>query len=87
MKREPVGIYFANTAAICDMDADPEKRICMIPLLMKVSEGRIISMDEKSCNCTGGATGCCFSDGGIPVSGNCFLRDMVKIHHRKCLRL
>lgn len=63
MKREPVGIYFANTAAICDMDADPEKRICMIPLLMKVSEGRIISMDEKSCNCTGGATGCCFGDG------------------------
>ena len=63
LKREPVGIYFANTTAVCDMDADPEKRNCVIPLLMKVSEGRIISMDEQSCNCAGGATGCCFGDG------------------------
>ena len=38
-------------------------RNCVIPLLMKVSEGQTISMDEKSCNCAGGATGCCFGDG------------------------
>lgn len=63
MKREPVGIYFANTTAVCDLDADPEKRNCVIPLLMKASEGQVISMDEKSCNCAGGATGCCFGDG------------------------
>ena len=63
MEREPVGIYFANTTAVCDMDANPETRNCVIPLLMKVSEGQIISMDEKSCNCAGGATGCCFGDG------------------------
>ena len=63
MEREPVGIYFANTTAVCDMDANPETRNCVIPLLMKVSEGKTISMDEKSCNCAGGATGCCFGDG------------------------
>ena len=63
MKREPVGIYFANTTAVCDMDADPKARNCVIPMLMKASEGKIISMDEKSCNCAGGATGCCFGDG------------------------
>ena len=63
MDREPVGIYFANTAAVCDLDADPEKRNCVVPLLMKASEGKSISMDEKSCNCAGGATGCCFGDG------------------------
>ena len=63
MKREPVGIYFANTTAVCDMDANPEARNCVIPLLMKASEDQIISMDEKSCNCAGGATGCCFGDG------------------------
>ena len=39
MEREPGGIYFANTDAACDMDADPEKRNCVIPLLMKISEG------------------------------------------------
>lgn len=63
LEREPVGIYFANTTAVCDLDANPEKRNCVIPLLMKVSEGTIISMDEQSCNCAGGATGCCFGDG------------------------
>ena len=63
MKREPVGIYFANTTAVCDLDAKPEARNCVIPMLMKASEGQTISMDEKSCNCAGGATGCCFGDG------------------------
>lgn len=63
MKREPVGIYFANTTAVCDMDADPKSRNCVIPIMMKVSEGQVVSMDEKSCNCAGGATGCCFGDG------------------------
>ena len=63
MKREPVGIYFANTTAVCDIDADPKSRNCVIPFLMKVSEGKTVSMDEKSCNCAGGATGCCFGDG------------------------
>ena len=56
LEREPVGIYFANTTAVCDLDANPEKRNCVIPLLMKVSEGTIISMDEQSCNCAGAAT-------------------------------
>ena len=63
MEREPVGIYFANTDAVCDVDADPKKRNCVIPLLMKVSEGQTISMNEESCNCAGGAVGCCFGDG------------------------
>ena len=30
---------------------------------MKAADGQIVSMDEKSCNCAGGATGCCFGDG------------------------
>lgn len=63
MKREPVGVYFSNTEAVCDMDANPNVRNCVIPLMMKASEGQVISMDEKSCNCAGGATGCCFGDG------------------------
>lgn len=48
--RKPIGIYFANATAVCDVDADLKARNCVIPLLMKVSEGQIISMDEKSCN-------------------------------------
>lgn len=63
LKREPVGIFFANTSAVCDLDASPQKRNCVIPLLMEVSSGRVISMNEESCNCAGGATGCCFGDG------------------------
>ena len=49
MDREPVGIYFGNTTAVCDVDANPEARNCVIPFLMKVSEGITVSMDEKSC--------------------------------------
>lgn len=49
MEREPVGIYFGNTTAACDRDANPEVRNCVIPFLMKVSDGQVISMDEKSC--------------------------------------
>lgn len=63
LKREPVGIYFGNTAAPCDREASPERRNCVIPLLMAASEGAVIAMDEKSCNCAGGAVGCCFGDG------------------------
>lgn len=63
MQREPVGIYFANTQAVCDVEANSRTRNCVIPLLMKVSEGQVISMNEESCNCAGGATGCCFGDG------------------------
>ena len=63
MKREPVGIYFSDTTTVCDLDAAPGRRNCVIPLLMRVSEGQVISMNEESCNCAGGATGCCFGDG------------------------
>ena len=45
------------------MDASPDKRNCVIPLLMAAARGKTISMDEESCNCPGGATGCCFGDG------------------------
>lgn len=60
---EPVGIFFGNTSFSCDFDADPEKRNCVIPLLMAAAKGKTISMNEESCNCAGGATGCCFGDG------------------------
>lgn len=63
LRSEPVGIYFANTTAVCDRTADPNTRNCVMPLLMAASNGQVISMDEKSCNCAGGAVGCCFGDG------------------------
>lgn len=63
LKREPIGIFFANTDAVCDTAADPKTRNCVIPYLMRASQGEVISMDEQSCNCAGGATGCCFGDG------------------------
>lgn len=57
-----MGIDFGNTTAKCDVDANPQARNCVIPFLMKVSEGQTISMDEKSYNCAGGATVCCFGE-------------------------
>ena len=63
LKTEPVGIFLGNTDTVCDLDASPDKRNCVVPLLMAASKGKIISMNEASCNCPGGATGCCFGDG------------------------
>ena len=63
LDREPVGIFLGNTSATCDFDASPDKRNCVIPLLLSASKGKTISMDEESCNCPGGAVGCCFGDG------------------------
>ena len=63
LELEPVGIFFGNTSAKCDFDAVPGRRNCVVPLLMSAARGRTISMDEDSCNCPGGATGCCCGDG------------------------
>ena len=63
LKTEPVGVFLGNADAVCDFDASPEKRNCVVPLLMAASKGKTISMNEESCNCPGGATGCCFGDG------------------------
>ncbi len=67
---EPVGIFFGNTVAECDLDASPDKRNCVASLLMAAAKGKVISMDEKSCNCPGGATGCCFGDGFSRLNPN-----------------
>lgn len=63
LNTEPVGIFLGNMGAVCDFDASPDKRNCVIPLLIAAAKGKVISMDEESCNCPGGATGCCFGDG------------------------
>ena len=63
LELEPVGVFFGNTAAVCDHDASPEVRNCVVPLLMAAARGRTVSLDGESCNCPGGAVGCCFGDG------------------------
>ena len=63
LKLEPVGVFFGNTSTQCDFDASPSRRNCVVPLLAAAANGRTISMNEDSCNCPGGATGCCFGDG------------------------
>jgi len=60
---EPVGVFFANTEAACDLTLLPETRNCLVPLLMAAAKGKMVSVDEDSCNCPGGAVGCCFGDG------------------------
>jgi len=63
LRMEPVGVFLGNTSAACDTDASPDRRNCVIPFLMAAAQGKTVSMDEESCNCAGGATGCCFGDG------------------------
>lgn len=63
LKTEPVGVFLGNADAVCDMDVTSEKRNCVVPLLIGAARGKTISLREESCNCPGGAVGCCFGDG------------------------
>ena len=54
---EPVGVFFGNTTAACEFTPSPNKRNCVLPLLMSASRGKIIGMDEAGCTCPGGAVG------------------------------
>lgn len=63
LELEPVGIYFGNTTAVCDLQAAASKRNCVVPFLQAAAKGKVISMDEAGCTCPGGAVGVCFGDG------------------------
>ena len=67
---EPVGIFFGNTTAVCETEASPDKRNCVIPFLMAAANGKIVGMDEAGCTCPGGAVGACFGDGFSRLNPN-----------------
>ena len=70
LELEPVGVFLGNTDTACDLDASPDKRNCVVPLLLACARGKTISLDEDSCNCPGGAVGCCFGDGFSRLNPN-----------------
>lgn len=70
LELEPVGIFFGNTTAACELAASPEKRNCVIPFVLSAAKGKLVSMDEASCTCAGGAVGACFGDGFTRLNPN-----------------
>ena len=67
---EPVGIFFGNTTALCELEAQPDKRNCVVPFLLAAARGKVASMDETGCTCPGGAVGACFGDGFSRLNPN-----------------
>ncbi|MBQ2926624.1 MAG: DUF169 domain-containing protein, partial [Ruminiclostridium sp.] len=63
LEMEPIGIFFGNTTAQCDLVPTPETRNCLVPFLMAAGKGKTVAMDADNCNCPGGGVGCCFGDG------------------------
>ena len=45
-------------------------RYGVIPFVMAAAKGKITSMDEAGCTCTGGAVGACFGDGFTRLNPN-----------------
>ena len=43
---EPVGIYFGNTEAECDVVAEPGKRNCVVPFLLSAARGKVAGIAE-----------------------------------------
>ena len=70
LETEPVGIFLGNSTASCDFQAPKQQRNCVMPLLMAAAAGRVVSIDTESCNCPGGAVGCCFGDGFTRLNPN-----------------
>lgn len=70
LELEPVGIFFGNTSANCELEAFPQKRNCVIPFVLAAAKGKITSMDEAGCTCSGGAVGACFGDGFTRLNPN-----------------
>ena len=59
---EPVGIYFGNTEAECDVVAEPGKRNCVVPFLLSAARGKVAGIAEEGCTCPGGTVGLCFGE-------------------------
>ena len=70
LQLEPVGIFFGNTTANCELEASPQKRNCVIPFVLAAAKGKITSMNEAGCTCPGGAVGACFGDGFTRLNPN-----------------
>lgn len=60
---QPVGIFFANTTAVCDLITETGKRNCIVPFLLSAAHGKVVGVTEEGCTCPGGIVGCCFGDG------------------------
>lgn len=60
---EPVGVFFGNTDAACDVQAQPARRNCLVPFLLSAARGQVVGVDEEGCTCPGGTVGICFGDG------------------------
>ena len=67
---EPVGIFFGNTTAKSEFEANPGRRNCVIPFVLSAAKGKISSLDEAGCTCPGGAVGACFGDGFTRLNPN-----------------
>ena len=70
LETEPVRIFLGNSTASSDFEAPNKQRNCVIPLLLAAADGRVVSIDAESCNCPGGAVGCCFGDGFTRLNPN-----------------
>lgn len=70
LELEPVGIFFGNTTAVSELEAQPNRRNCVVPFLLAAARGKICSMDEAGCTCPGGAVGACFGDGFTRLNPN-----------------
>ena len=73
LKLEPIGIFFGNTTTQSELEADPDKRNCLVPFLMMAAKGKVTSVDEAGCTCPGGAVGACFGDGFTRLNPNIHL--------------
>ena len=63
LQLEPVGVFLGNTDAICDTQAQPSTRNCVVPFLLSAARGKVVGIDDEGCTCPGGTVGCCFGDG------------------------
>ena len=48
---EPVGIFLGNTSAICELEASPQKRNCVIPFVLAAAKGKMCGLYSRCLCC------------------------------------
>ena len=66
---EPVGIYFGNTEAECDVVAEPGKRNCVVPFLLSAARGKVAGIAASGADYESAAKG--LIDSGSIVCAYC----------------
>ncbi|WP_139653303.1 DUF169 domain-containing protein [Raoultibacter phocaeensis] len=59
---QPIGISFSDKKPDDAIEFPPDKRVCVVSMLLAASKGKTVAVSDETCACPGGAVGICRGD-------------------------